>query len=84
MKTMLRIVCPRHGRVLGLIQRAPDGRLWLNENGRQIQGELVRLSDPGVVGVRCSRCRRGYQEVDIFDIREAISEGRTEVLVSWP
>ena len=82
MKTVLRPMCPRHGRVLGLIQRTPDGRLWLNEKGRQIEGELLRFSDPNVViGVRCPRCRRGYQEVDLFDIQEAISEGRNEVLL---
>lgn len=43
MKTLLRIVCPRHGRVLGLIQRTTDGRVWLNENGRvYVVGEYRR------------------------------------------
>jgi hypothetical protein len=80
-RTILRVVCPRHGRVCGLIQRAPDGRLWLNENGRQLEGELVRLTDSGAIGVRCPRCQRGYQEVYMFAIREAISEGSTEVFI---
>jgi hypothetical protein len=81
MRTVLRIVCPRHGRVRGLIQDVGGGRLWLNENGRATQGEMLRLSDPGVTGVRCPRCRRGYMEIDFIDIQEAISEGRSELLV---